>query len=131
MSGAADTEGARGKAIDLVSQNSREGAAVSPEIVSILVETLRKDKNPGVRRKAAEALVQLPPTETTRDALVAALKGDENPAIRILAVEGLAKAATQLRDSKTIDSLREKAADANENGYVRGKAALALKKIDL
>jgi len=131
MSGAADTEGARGKAIDLVSQNSRDGAPVSPEIVSILVDTLRRDKNPSVRRKAAEALVQLPPTETTRDALVTALKTDDNPAIRILAVEGLAKAATQLKDVKTIDTLREKAADSKENGYVRGQAALALKKIDL
>jgi HEAT repeats len=131
MSGAADTEGARGKAIDLVSQNSREGAPVSPEILSILVDTLRRDKNPSVRRKAAEALVQLPPTETTRDALVMALKTDDNPAIRILAVEGLAKAATQLKDVKTIDTLREKAADAKENGYVRGQAALALKRIDL
>jgi hypothetical protein len=131
MSGSADTEGARGKAIDLVSQHSREGTPPSPEIVSILVETLKKDRNPGVRKKAAEALAQLPPTVQTRDALVSALKNDDNPAVRILAVEGLAKAATELKDATTIETLREKAGDEKENGYVRGQAAAALKKISI
>jgi hypothetical protein len=131
MSGSADTEGARGKAIDLVSQHSREGTPPSPQIVSILVDTLRKDKNPGVRKKAAEALAQLPPTPETRDALVLALKNDDNPAVRIIAVEGLAKAATELKDATTIETLREKAGDEKENGYVRGQAAAALKKINI
>lgn len=131
MSGSADTEGARGKAIDLVSQHSREGTPPSPQIVSILVDTLKKDKNPGVRKKAAEALAELPPTEQTRDALVLALKNDDNPAVRIIAVEGLAKAATQMKDATTIETLREKAGDEKENGYVRGQAAAALRKINI
>ena len=131
MSGGAETAGAKGKALDLVSEGTRGGAAVSPEIVTLLRRTLETDKNPGVRRKAAEALAQMPPTPETRDALAAALKNDVNPAVRILAVEGLAKAAVVLKDASSIESLRQKAADDRENGYVRSQAALALSKIEI
>lgn len=131
MSGAADCEGTRGKAIDLVSQHYPEGSTPSPQIVAVLTETLKKDKNPGVRKKAAEALGQLAPTPEIRDAFVAALKSDANPAIRMIAIEALAKAASTLKDPATIETLRERANDAGENGYVRVKAASALKHMDL
>jgi hypothetical protein len=131
MSGGSETAGAKGKALDLVSEGTRGGAAVSPEIVALLKTTLENDKNPGVRKKAAEALVQMPPSPETRDALAKALKNDSNPAVRILAVEGLAKAAATLKDASSIESLRQKAADDRENGYVRSQAALALSKIEI
>ncbi len=131
VSGSAGSEGAKGKALDLVSEGTRGGAPVSPEIVALLRRTLETDKNPGVRRKAAEALAQMPPTPETRDALATALKTDTNPAVRILAVEGLAKAATTLKDATSIESLRQKAGDDRENGYVRSQAALALSKIEI
>ena len=131
VSGAASSEGAKGRAIDLVSQHYGEkSAAPSPEIVAVLTQTLTTDKNPGVRKKAAEALVQLPATKESAKALVAALK-DANPAVRILAVEGLAKAAKELKDPETIQTLRERAVDEKENGYVRNQAALALKDLQL
>jgi hypothetical protein len=131
MSGAAETEGAKGKVLDFVSATTREGAAVSPEIVNLLRRTLETDKNPGVRKKAAEALVQMPPSLEIRDALARALKADTNPSVRILAVEGLAKSATVLKDQSTIETLRQKAGDDRENGYVRSQAALALKRIEI
>jgi hypothetical protein len=131
VSGGGGTEGAKGKALDLVSEGTRGGAPVSPAIVTLLRRTLETDKNPGVRKKAAEALAQMPPTLETRDALAAALKNDSNPAVRILAVEGLAKAAVVLKDASSIESLRQKAADDRENGYVRSQAALALSKIEI
>lgn len=130
VSGAGDTEGARGQAIELVSRHL-DDAPPSPGIVKVLVGTLTTDRNPGVRKKAAEALVKLPPTPEIRDAFVAALKSDTNPAIRILAVEGLGKAATVLKDAGTIETLREKASDQQENGYIRGQAAQALGKVNL
>src|ERR1019366_7994159 len=40
MSGAAETEGARARVLDFVSATTREGGAVSPEIVSLLRRTL-------------------------------------------------------------------------------------------
>lgn len=131
MSGAAETEGARGQAIDLVSQNTKTGAAASPEVVAVLAETLKRDRNPGVRKKAIEALVKLPPNEATRDALILALRTDENPAVRIVAVEGLARIATAVKDATALDALRAKAGDERENGYVRVQAAQALSRLEL
>ncbi len=131
MSGAAETEGAKGRVLDFVSATTKDGAAVSPEIVGLLRRTLETDKNPGVRKKAAEALTQMPPTPEIRDAFAKALKVDSNPAVRILAVEGLAKAASVLKDPLTIETLRQKAGDDHENGYVRSQAALALKRIEI
>ena len=58
-----------------------------------------------------------------------ALKSDTNPAVRILAVEALARSATELKDETTIKTLRDKAGDEGENGYIRGQAALALNRI--
>jgi len=131
VSGSGSTEGARGKAIDLVSQHYANETSASPQIVATLVDTLKNDRNPGVRKKAAEALGQLPPSPAVRDAFLAALKGDANPAVRIAAVEGLAKAAITLRDPAAIETLREKANDDRETGYVRVKAAKALQRVDL
>jgi len=131
MSGAAETEGARGRVLDFVSATTREGTAVSPEVVNLLRRTLEVDRNPGVRKKAAESLVQMPPTPEIRDALARALKTDPNPAVRILAVEGLAKSATVLKDQTTIETLRQKAGDDLENDYVRSQAALALKRLEI
>ena len=54
-----------------------------------------------------------------------------NPAIRVVAVDRLAAAAKEAPDAQTIDTLREKAFDSQENGFVRAKAASALKAIDL
>jgi hypothetical protein len=131
MSGAAETEGARGQAIDLVSQNTKAGAAAPPEVVAVLADTLKRDRNPGVRKKAVEALVKLPPTEATRDALILALRTDGNPAVRIVAVEGLARIATAGKDTAALDALRAKAGDERENGYVRVQAAQALSRLEL
>jgi hypothetical protein len=131
VSGAAGTDGARGKAIDLVSRNFGPQQPASPEIVRVLVRTLRTDPNPGVRKKAADALAGLSPTPEIRDAFVAALQSDKNPAVRIVAVESLAKMSITLRDRAAIETLREKATDSGENGFVRVRAAAALKKIDL
>jgi hypothetical protein len=131
VDGQSATEGVRGRAIDLVSSELGEHAAASPEIVTVLARTLREDRNPGVRKKAAEALVQMPPSVAIRDALAAALKSDTNPAVRMIAVEGLARAATTLRDPLSIETLRLKAEDENEPGFVRVKAASALREIPL
>lgn len=131
MSGAADTEGARGRAIEMASEVSKGPSAPSPDIVAALAETARQDRNPGVRKKAVEALAQMTPSSATRDALVAVLKSDENPAVRIRAVEGLARAAEALKDPATRDALRARAVDERENGYVRVQAAQALSKLEM
>jgi hypothetical protein len=126
----AETAGEKSRAIQLVSEHYGAGhAAPSPEIVAALTNTLKKDANPGVRKKAADALASLTMTPEIRAAFLDSLKSDKNPAVRLVAVDALAAAAKQSPDANTIESLREKAVDPQENGFVRAKAASALKAI--
>ncbi len=126
----AETAGERSRAIELVSEHYGAGnAPASPEIVAALSATLLKDPNPGVRKKAADALASFPVTAEIRAVFLEALKSDKNPAVRLAAVDALAAAAKQSPDANTIQSLREKAVDPQENGFVRAKAASALKAI--
>jgi HEAT repeat protein len=92
---------------------------------------LKRDRNPGVRKKAAEALASFRSSPEIRSALLEALANDPNPGVRLVAVEALAASARETPDPKTIQSLREKAVDPQENGFVRARAASALKAIDL
>jgi hypothetical protein len=126
----AETAGEKSRAIALVSEHYGAGSApASPEIVAALASTLRKDSNPGVRKKAADALATFPMTPEIRTVFLQALVSDKNPAVRLVAVDALAAAAKQSPDAATIESLREKAVDPQENGFVRAKAASALKAI--
>jgi HEAT repeats/Putative zinc-finger len=126
----AETAGERSQAIELVSEHyGSKNAAASPEIVAALSATLRKDENPGVRKKAADALASFPMTPEIRTVFLESLRADKNPGVRLVAVDALASAAKQSPDASTIQSLREKAVDPLENGFVRAKAASALKSI--
>lgn len=131
VAGRESSEGTRGKAIDLVSRTWGTVDEAPPAVVAALAEALERDANPGVRKKAAEALAALPPTPAIRDALTLALAKDTNPAVRIAAVEGLAKTAARLRDPATIATLRERAADPAEAGFVRVRAATALGSLSM
>jgi hypothetical protein len=128
----AQTSGEKSRAIDLVSAQYRpaQAAPASEDIVRALSATLKNDGNPGVRKKAADALAGLPMTPEIRAAFLEALRSDRNPAIRLIAVEALAAGAKNAPDPSTVESLRQKAADPSENGFVRAKAASALKSIE-
>jgi hypothetical protein len=127
-----ESAGEKSRAIELVSENFGPGsAAASPEIVRALSTTLKRDRNPGVRKKAAEALASLRSSPEIRTALLDSLANDPNPGVRLVAVDALAAAAKEAPDPRTIESLREKAFDPQENGFVRARAASALKAIDL
>lgn len=133
VSRGAQTAGEKSRAIELVSSHYGTGtgdAQASPDIVRALTGTLKKDPNPGVRKKAADALAGFRMTPEIRSAFLDALSNDRHPGVRIVAVDALARAAKESPDRKTIESLREKAFDPAENGFVRAKAASALKGIE-
>jgi hypothetical protein len=131
VSQGARTAGEKSQAIELVS--SHYGTATtpaSPEIVNALTATLRHDQNPGVRKKAADALAGFSMGPEIRAAFLEALAKDSNPAVRLVAIDALAAAAKQSPDARTIESLRERAVDPQENGFVRAKAASALRGVE-
>jgi HEAT repeats len=131
VSRSAQTSGEKSQAIEQVSSHYTSGsAAASPEIVRALTATLKKDPNPGVRKKAADALAAFAISPEIRAAFLDALGKDRNPAVRLVAVEALAASAKESPDERTIESLRERAFDPAENGFVRARAASALKAME-
>jgi hypothetical protein len=131
VSRSAQTAGEKSQAIEQVSSHfGSRVAPASPDIVRALTATLKKDPNPGVRKKAADALAGFGITPEIRSAFLEALNGDKNPAVRLVAIEALSSAARETPDARTIESLRQKAFDPAENGFVRTKAASALKAME-
>jgi hypothetical protein len=122
----------RSRAIDWVRATYSRPGNADPEIAVALANVLRNDEHQGVRIKAAETLKTLQPSvasaSNTTAALIDALRSDPNPAVRIKAVEALAKLASSGAplDAVTLDTLRQKASQDDENAYVRMKAAEAL-----
>ena len=73
----------------------------------------------------------MPMNAEIRAAFLDALRADRNPAVRLVAIDTLAAAAkVSPADPSTIQSLRERAFDPSENGFVRAKAASALKTME-
>ena len=131
VSRSAQTAGEKSQAIEQVSSHyGSRVAPASPDIVRALTATLRKDPNPGVRKKAADALAGFTVTPEIRTAFLEALNGDKNPAVRLVAIDALSASARETPDARTIESLRRKAFDPAENGFVRTKAASALKAME-
>jgi len=131
VSRSAQTAGEKSQAIEQVSSHfGSRVAPASPDIVRALAATLKRDPNPGVRKKAADALAGFAMTPEIRSAFLEALNGDKNPAVRLVAIEALSSAARETPDARTIESLRQKAFDPAENGFVRTKAASALKAME-
>jgi HEAT repeat protein len=122
----------RSRAIEWVRETYSDPNNADPEIADALAKVLRNEQHAGVRIRAVETLKTLPSSgDNPRDALIEALRSDPNPAVRMKAVDALAKLAEsggQL-DSAAVDMLRQKAAQDDENLYVRVKAAEALGKI--
>ncbi len=120
------------RAIDIVKQTYANSHQPEPVIAGAVAKVLRNDEHEGVRIKAIDTLKTLPAaTSETREALIAALKNDPNPAVRIKAVDALARiAASGQLDQAAVDTLRQKAMQADENLYVRTKAAEALKQLN-
>ena len=123
----------RSRTIDWVRTMYSKPGNAEPEITEALANVLRNDSHEGVRIKAVETLNRMPfnPSADTRQALIQALTTDPNPAVRIKAVEALANLARggASFDAATVDTLRQKAVQDNENVYVRVKAAEALSSI--
>jgi hypothetical protein len=125
----------RSNAIEWV-RNAYEGKETAdPEIVKALANVLKHDSHEGVRIKAVDTLRSLPVgvAPEARAALLDALRNDPNPSVRIKAIEALAglPPTSSSVDPATVETLRQKASQADENVFVRVKAAEALGQIDL
>jgi hypothetical protein len=125
----------RSAAIDWISSNPTTAGKGSADIARALAEVLATEANEGVRNKAIDALRAMSPEaiSTSQATLIGVLKNDPNPGIRLKAIETLSKIANAGAplDPGMVDTLRQKAAQEDENLYVRVKAAEALNQIHL
>ncbi|MBW3671329.1 MAG: HEAT repeat domain-containing protein [Acidobacteria bacterium] len=116
-------------------QDTYATSRAEPELVTALANVLSNDTHEGVRIKAVDALRSLPASSASgaREALIQALRNDPNPAVRMKAVDALANLVAEggRLDSDTVEILRSKADQDDENLYVRVKAAEALSQISL
>jgi hypothetical protein len=123
----------RSTTMEWVRRMYSDPAFADPQIANAMAKVLRSDEHEGVRIRAVETLRNFPPevATQTRDALIEALKSDPNPAVRLKAVEALANMIRkgEVLDTATLDTLRQKASQGDENLYVRVKAAEALGSI--
>ena len=125
----------RSAAIEWIRSNPATGGKGSAEIARALADVLASETNEGVRLKAIDALREMPPEAmaTSQTALIGVLKNDPNPAVRMKAIEALGKmvrAGTPI-DPGMVDTLRQKATQADENPYLRVKAAETLSQMNL
>lgn len=124
----------RSRMIDLV-RDAYSSTEADPEIALALARVLTSDAHEGVRLKAVDALrtVRADDVPEVRAALVSVLRNDPNPAIRMKAIDALGNLVSSRTemDAAMLDTLREKAAQDDENMYVRVKAADALRQMNL
>lgn len=122
------------RAIEWVRAVYSQPSYATPEMTAALANVLRNDTHAGVRISAVETLTSVPVAAATndmRDALIQALKNDPNPAVRLKAIEGLANLMKKSGhpDALALASLREKAAQEDENMYIRMQASEALGRV--
>ena len=123
-----DPDGRVGIEFDATTRHAVVGRPDDPEVSRLLAYLLSRNSETAGEKSRAISLVS---------GHYGAGAGAASPdivralAVRLVAVEALAASAREEPDARTIQSLREKAVDPQENGFVRARAASALKAIDL
>jgi hypothetical protein len=142
-------------AYDTLRRTALEGTVGDPRIRQVLLETVRKNRNAGLRLEAIEALRRHADDPEVRRALLGAVREDDNPGARLMALEALqgraagdpevrgAVVQALLRDTnpgvrvRAIDALKDargpetvavlrRLADGDPNDYVRLRSAALL-----
>lgn len=137
---------------DTLRRTALEGTPGDPRIRQVLLETVRRSRNAGLRLEAIEALRRHADDREVRRALLGAVREDENPGARLKALEALQGRAAGdpevrgaivqalLRDTnpgvrvRAIDALKDargpetlavlkRLADDDPNDYVRLRSA--------
>jgi hypothetical protein len=116
----------------IANQTEEKNAILDPKVKSALITTLELDNNPGVRKRALTALLNLPYDQQIKNALLFALVKDPNSGIRIAAINGLTSATMEGNkfDEETLKILKQKSKN-DDNEYIRIRAASLVKEAQL
>lgn len=104
--------------------------AASDEVKLALIDAMKYDDNPGVRREALKALAKFPFDDAVKEGLLYVLGKDGNEGLRVEAINALATARDQITasDEHALDILRKRV-DSDNNRYVRLRARAVLEEV--
>lgn len=125
--------GSRFNTVSVIANQTQESNSVmDPKIMSALISTLKFDDNPGVRKKALMALLNIPYNQRVKETLLYTLINDANSGIRIAAINGLTSATMDGNkfDDETLKILKQKSQN-DDNEYIRIRAASLVKEAQL
>lgn len=113
--------------------NTLAGSAhpeIDAEIRSALMKVVQLDTNPGVRKKALQALTRFPMDDEIRSVLLLVLANDPNEGLRIDAINALLPAETEVgqEDPDMLDVLKTRMQFENNN-YIRLRTKTALQEV--
>lgn len=125
--------GSRFNTVSVIANQTQESNSVmDPKIMSALISTLKFDDNPGVRKRALTALLNIPYNRQVKETLLYTLINDSNSGIRIAAINGLTSATMDGNkfDDETLKILEQKSQN-DDNEYIRIRAASLVKEAQL
>lgn len=97
----------------------------SDQVLATLLETLQHDSNVNVRLASIDALRAFAGQDRVRTGLVEALGSKQSPLLQMALIDAL----TDLRERRSVDTLRTIAADQKQNEAVRQRARRGLQQL--
>lgn len=122
--------GIRLKTINTLSEKLNNNLLTDNDVKLALIETVKNDNNPAVRKEALRVLSGLPFDKTIKETLLFVLINDTNSGNRIMAINNIGMLTSQnLLDNEILDVLKKKSKNDN-NDYVRLRAANILEEVE-
>lgn len=122
--------GIRLKTINTLSEKLNNNLLTDNDVKLALIETVKNDNNPAVRKEALRVLTGLPFDKTIKETLLFVLINDTNSGNRIMAINNIGMLTSQnLLDNEILDVLKKKSKNDN-NDYVRLRAANILEEVE-
>lgn len=109
--------------VNTLSAKSTPQLIMDSKIKSALLQSIKTDDNPAVRKEALNLLAKLPYDEEIRDAVLYVLSNDSNSGNRVLAINILSDLKMQgVSVDEKIKSVLENRKQADDNGFVKNRA---------
>lgn len=124
-----NNDGVKIKSINTITSQDEKKYIEDEKIKSALINTVKLDNNPGVRREALQTLTKFKFDSKIQEALLFVLTNDTNSGLRIAAINVLVQMKEEgyKIDEKTKSVLSQQVANDN-NQFIRVKAASILKE---
>lgn len=120
----ASNPGVRIRSVNTIAQQAESSFKPDPVVKNALVDALKTDGNPAVRKTALNVLMKYPFDKDIKEAFLHVLTNDENSGLRVLAINALSnfKMEGGSIDQEIINVLNKRA-ESDENDFVRLRAA--------